>query len=286
MTALADTVDPEGEFLDLWTAPTADALHQVLVLHPPVRTMADAFEPFMLLKQHHEREPATSLTTAVLLLTDRRWHGGSSRLVAQIAESGILDDEQLDLLAEVFVAADDAVYWTCPDDWFAGSEVVIDLDDFSVVEDAEPVPVGPTVARREVFPPVRRWAAGHRLTREPASWPALRARCDELPARASAAVMAGILDRLDVLAPGAQARLVADGLTWPHHTVRGLALDYIAERDGADVAYRLARDDPNAKIRARAAALAAPAQPDRPDQSPAAAPGARRASGADQPALF
>ena len=53
-------VDPQDglqEMADLWSAPTADALHRVLVLHPPVRETADAFEPYLLLSKHHEAEP-------------------------------------------------------------------------------------------------------------------------------------------------------------------------------------------------------------------------------------
>lgn len=43
------SADPEaclGELVSLWTAASADALHQVLVLHPYRRQSADAFEPW------------------------------------------------------------------------------------------------------------------------------------------------------------------------------------------------------------------------------------------------
>lgn len=144
--------------MDLWSANDADALHRVLVLHQPVRGSADAFEPFCLLQKHHETEPDHSLTTALLLLTDRRWRNGSARLVRRMADSAILDIEQLALLAHTFLAADDALYWRVPEEWFAGGELVIDLDTGKVLDEHadESAPAGPTVARREVSPPPRR----------------------------------------------------------------------------------------------------------------------------------
>jgi hypothetical protein len=65
--------DGVQELAQLWLAPTADALHRVLVMHQPIHGCSDAFEPFPLLQKHHETEPATSVVTAMLLLTDRRW---------------------------------------------------------------------------------------------------------------------------------------------------------------------------------------------------------------------
>ncbi len=198
------------ELFDLWSAPTADVLHRVLVLHQPVRGGADAFEPFALLRKHHEAEPAGSLTTALLFLTDRRWRNGSAHLVRQIADFGILDADQLRWLARTFLAAEDSIYWRVPDEWFAGGEhFVIELDDGGPDDttDEDPSGVaeeGPTVARRAVFPPLRRWAAAHELAREPAAWASLLARGGELDSRNAAAVVAGMLDRIDVLTPDAQ----------------------------------------------------------------------------------
>ena len=215
----ADPDDGLRQVVELWSAPTADALHRVLVLRPAVRGSADAFEPFALLQQHHRSEPESSLTTALLLLTDRRWRNGVARLVCRIADSSILDTEHLDLLAHTFIAAADDVYWQVPDEWFAGGEqIVIDLDSDQPDEnDGVPVDVdaGPVVARRAVFPPLRRWAAAHLLAREPAGWSALWRRAGEFDARNAASVAAGLLDRLDVLTPDAQAFVVKQTTSWP-----------------------------------------------------------------------
>ncbi len=99
------------------------------------------------------------------MLTDRRWQNGSAQLVRRIADSRILDAEQLDLLTRTFLAADYAIYWRVPDEWFAGGEqFVIEFDDEGPDDATDDDPGGvaeeePTVARREVVPPLRRWAA-------------------------------------------------------------------------------------------------------------------------------
>jgi hypothetical protein len=63
----SDPDEGAREFVELWSAPTADALHRVLVLQQPIRSSADAFEPFSLLEKHHEAEPMSSVVTATLL---------------------------------------------------------------------------------------------------------------------------------------------------------------------------------------------------------------------------
>lgn len=286
---LVDADEGFRELFDLWSAPTGDALHRVLVLHQLIRSSADAHEPFMLLQKHHETEPATSLVTALLLLTDMRWRKGASHLVRRIADCGILDAEQLDVLSRSFLMADDALYWQVPDEWLSGHEIAIALDDPALDDDAPDDTVtdedGPMVTRREVFPPLRRWAAAHLVTERPAAWASLLARARELDARSGAAVAAGLLDQIDVLTPDAQDFLVEEMTSWPDKTVRRLALGFIAERDGAEAACRLGRDDPNAQIRSWAASLLDPSPPPGRGTSTGRAtmPGAERG---EMPALF
>jgi hypothetical protein len=255
------SADPEaclGELVSLWTAASADALHRVLVLHPSGRESADAFEPIALLTKHHDTEPGTSVATATLLLTDRRWRGGVGQLVRGIAESGLLTPEQLDGLALAFLAADRYVYWPVPDAWFPAESVALVVGD-DVGEDADEVAVseGPAVAARDVAPPLRRWAAARLVAREPASWPRLLARAQDLDARHGAAVVTGMFDSIGVMPADAQTWLVTKGTTWRHQSVRRAALEVVAARDGAHVAAQLAHADPNAKIRAWAATLGA-----------------------------
>jgi hypothetical protein len=260
-----------SEVANLWLAPTADALHRILLLHPPILETADSYEPFALLSQHHESEPAGSAATATLLLTDRRWRKGVAQLVRRIADSGIIGDDELDLLARTFLTADDAVYWQVPADWFADEAITIVLsDDDGDDPDREPADAQKAVvARREIFPPLRRWAASRVLAQDPATWPMLLARAAELNARDSAAVMAGVLDSLDVLPPAAQRLLIDKAKTWPQQGVRRAAFDFILARDGKQAAYLLARDDPNAKIRAWASTLVRSESQSAPDDEPA-----------------
>jgi hypothetical protein len=283
-----DPQDGLQEMTDLWSAPTSDALHRILVLHPPVREMADAFEPYFLLSKHHEAEPEQTLATAVLLLTDARWRKGASHLMRQIADGGLLDEEQLDLLSRTFLVADDAVYWTVPADWFdaKGIEITLDVapDEEDVEEEDDEDDDGPVVARRVLAPPLRRWAASRELAQEPATWAALLARARELNARHGAAIMAGMLDQADVLGADARALLIKHATSWPHHNVRLLAFELIAERDGAATAHALAHDDPNAKIRAWAATLARRSRA--PDGDDVADPGQPWQDKAEPPTLF
>jgi hypothetical protein len=252
------SADPEaclGELVSLWTAASADALHRVLVLHPSGRESADAFEPIALLTKHHDTEPGTSVATATLLLTDRRWRRGVGQLVRGIAESGLLTPEQLDGLALAFLA-DRYVYWPVPDAWFPAESVALVVGD-DVGEDADEVAVseGPAVAARDIAPPLRRWAAARLVAKESASWPRLLATAQDLDARHGAAVVAGMFDSIGLMPADAQAWLVTKGTTWPHQSVRRAALEVVAARDGAHVASQLAQADPNAKIRAWAATL-------------------------------
>lgn len=266
----ADPEEGAWEVAQLWTAPNADALHRVLVTHAPIRGSADAFEPFALLSKHHESEPETSLVTATLLLTDRRWRHGVGQLVRRIAESDILSADELDFLAETFLAAGGAVYWQAPDDWFGEDSFEIALDvsadgaDEAPGDDDQPtdVVVGPTVARRDVYPPLRRWAAARALSRAPESWAGLIARAKEIDARSGAAIVCGVLDSIDAPPPAAQRLLIDIGITWPDHAVRLLALGLLADRDGVEAAHRVAQHDSSARVRDWAAKLITARRPD------------------------
>jgi len=244
--------DPEvclGELVSLWTAVGADALHRILVLQSGGRSSADSFEPMALFTKHHASEPGTSEATAMLLLTDERWR--------------LLTDEQLDGLAIRFLAADRYVYWQVPDAWFTAESVALVVSDDAgedAGEDADEAAVSeaPARAARGVAPPLRRWAAARVVAREPGARERLLAAAQDLDARHGAAVVAGMFDSIEFMPAAEQARLVTMGTTWPHQHVRRAALEVVAARDGADVAFRLAHTDPNAKIRAWAATLPRP----------------------------
>ncbi len=292
----ADPDESAREFVELWSAPTADALHRVLVLHQPIRGSADVYEPLSLLEKHHEAEPAGSVVTATLLLTDRRWRKGVGQLVRRIAELRILDHDQLDLLARAFLVADEALYWRVPDDWFSDDHIVIDLgaitvepDDEDADDDPDDVVIpGPTVARREVFPPLRRWAAARAVSREPAVWATLFARTQELDARSAAAVMSGLLDAIDALEPLVQRLLIKEATRWPDQAVRRAGLAFVADREGPQAAFRLAENDPTAQVREWARSLMSKSSTGRPGRParPGAEPRMTATEEGESPTLF
>jgi hypothetical protein len=190
---------------------------------------------------------------------------GVGNLVRRIAESDILSADELDLLAQTFLAAGDAVYWQVPEEWFGDDsfEIVIDVADgdepgngVDSADGEEPAAAPqPVVARRDVLPPLRRWAAARAVSQTPESLSALLARSRELDARGGAAVLGGLLDSVGELEPVAQQWLIDVGTRWPDQAVRLLALGLLAERQGAEAAHRVAQHDSSARVRTWAAKL-------------------------------
>jgi len=260
-------LDPEEgavEVIDLWSAETTDDLRRVLVLHPPVRRTADAFEPYVLLSKHHKMDPTGSAETAMLMVTDPRWRNGVGNLIRRIEQSDILDDSQLDLLAEAFLAAGDAVYWQVPDHWFSDEGIVIWVDEVEERQDDAQMEEGedrPAVVRRTVSPPLRRWAAMRLVGRQPERWGKTFKRARALDARGAAAVISGLLDVVSVLEPATQEFLIQKATSWPNHSVRRLAIGLVAERKGVEAAHAIAICDPNAGVRKWAGSLLKPMAP-------------------------
>jgi hypothetical protein len=221
---------PFDELVALSSAARADELHRRLVLLPAAdANPADAFEPLCLLRQFHDGEPHGATTTALLLVTDARWKHATGRLINAIAASGCVPDEDLDVMAQAFLAAGPTVYWEAPAAWFAGAfEIELDGAPWVVVEPASVEPPaagddGPVVVEREVRPPLRRWAAELAVRADRASWSKVLRRARQLDARASAAVMRGLLDAIEVLTPAAQTWLRDLAKQWPNRDVRTAA---------------------------------------------------------------
>ena len=238
-TALRDLVA-------LHTADDADELRRRLVLFPATSgNSADTFEPWCLLHAAHKHEPDGAATTALLLLTDRRWRNATGRLIRRIEESELVSRDHLDLLAQTFLAADAQIYWEAPGDWFGGPEIVIDLEPGTDDEPDGADLAGhagdrPVVVAREVRPPLRRWAAGRVVRAEPASWAALVKRARELEAPGGAGIVRGILDGIDNLAPAARAAVLKLAADWPQRDVRKAAAEMTARRKPTDASPRTA----------------------------------------------
>jgi hypothetical protein len=242
-----DEWTPLHDLVALHTANDADELRRRLVLFPAASgKSADAFEPWCLLHAAHKHDPEGAAATALLLLTDRRWRDAAGRLIRRIEESELVAHEDLDLLARTFLAADAHVYWEAPGDWFGGPEIVIDREAGTSNEPdgsadlADDLGDRPVVVARQVRPPLRRWAAGRVVRAEPASWAALVKRAHELDARSGAAILRGVLDGIDKLAPSARAVVVRLAAAWPQRDVREAAAALSAHREPTDTSPRAA----------------------------------------------
>lgn len=290
MTSWIDPNDGLRELLDLGSAPTADALHRVLVLSRPVRHSTDTMEPLWLLRRVAEAEPEEAFTTAFLLLTDPRWLKGLSQLVRRIEDSGCVGEDDLDELAESFLAAERVLYWVVPDGWFGDEEIIVgDFDEAPVgdvngeaVDADEPVDEDGACVAREVHPPLRRWAAARLVARGLAEAETLMERTGAVDARAGAAIMAGLLDVIDRVDAATRDRLVDEAVRWPDHGVRRAGIELVAARYGAIAAHDLAARDPNARIRDWAPSLLA----ERIDDADSGHGQSPQTSGEDQQSLF
>lgn len=210
-------------------AATIDEFHRRLVLFPPAkRNRSDAFEPVCLFRHHHHNHRRGAPTSALLLVTDDRWRNATGRIMATIAASGLIAEEDLDLLAQSFLAADRCVYWQAPEEWFEdGIEIILeDMADWATADpDAGSAPTAgrPIVVAREIRPPLRRWAAARLVSRDPTIWASVLRRVGGLDARSGAAVMLGLLDAIDSLPGPAQSLLRRRAADWPHRDVRATA---------------------------------------------------------------
>src|SRR5207302_6410063 len=177
--------------------------------------------------------------------------------------------DELLVLAEAFL--NEAVVWEAPAAWTEGAWIEIVLSESADGDDdggpgEEDPPAGPLQVRRDVRPPLRRWAAAELLRQRPERLDAVFARAQALSARNAAAAVAGIIDASDAFDHERAQHVLEIGLGWPAGWVRLVALERLAACHGLDAARRLAADDPDASIRRWA---------HKPDQKPqrAKAPG-------------
>jgi hypothetical protein len=226
---LQDDWSPLDDLVALHTADDAGEFHRrLLCFGDGGGNKADAFEPWCLMRQFHKDDPEGAVVTALLLLTDGRWRNATGRLVRRIEESGLVPDDQLDLLAQTFLAAGAQVYWQAPGDWFDGPAIVLDADSrevVDVVEDEDPCDPddGPVVFAREVRPPLRRWAAERAVRSDPSCWGALTQRARQVEPRGGAAIRQGLVDSIDLLTPAARDYVLDLAENWPHRKLREAA---------------------------------------------------------------
>lgn len=214
------------DLVALHTAQNAPELHRRLLCSADGgANKADAFEPWGLFHKVHADEPEGAVVTAMLLLTDRRWRNATGRLVERIEESGLVPHEQLDILAQTFLAGGPQIYWQVPGNWFTGPAIVVGASASGAADGADPEggpdsDSGPVVFAREIRPPLRRWAAGRAVRSDSGCWGALVQRARQVDPRGGAAIIQGLLDCTELLPPAAREVVVDVAATWPNRRLR------------------------------------------------------------------
>ena len=172
-----------------------------------------------------------------------------------IAESGLIDDTDLDMLARAFIAADNDVYWRVPESWFGDESVEIHMGDGTESDTDEVPDEEEAVAARRVAPPLRRWAAARLIACDPSEWAPLFVEARDRQGAEGAAIMRGLLDELHSLEDAVQGVVIEVGVGWSQAGVRRHALERLADRGERQIAYDRALRDPSAGIRRWAPAL-------------------------------
>ena len=183
---------------------------------------------------------------ALLVCDCWRWRRITAKVIAAIEASGLLDDRELDELADAFLAREHVISY--PLAWVSPQWLGIELGTGSsrtvtVSED--------TMAERRCWfaPPLRRWAARRALRADPARLEQLSHDAQLLEPRHRDALIRGLLDSADRLGEDGRRRLVSRGLCATQASTRRAALDVLCELDGPQKALGRARADTNAAVR-------------------------------------
>jgi hypothetical protein len=238
---------------DVVDVPDAQALWRLLVTVTHTREVAPTVAIDTFRRLHGAGQPGP-FDSALLLCTDWRWRRTSARVLAGIVAAGLLDETDLDRLAEELLWSDKVRYGH-PLGWIGSTFIEFDLGVPGGRRALRPRkvhvdPNTPATAERHVWPPLRKWAAERVLTRSLAAPTDVLDRARALAPQDGAAVVTGAVYAADELNPE-QAREVVDvALRWGQKAPRKAALERLAARSEFDRAQAVAADDPDASIRA------------------------------------
>jgi len=197
-------------------------------------------------KVHGTGDLATSFV-ALLLCTCRRWDRVTARLIAAIDDSGLLDDTDLDELAESFLVHERVISYPLT----RLSPQWMDIDVANGTSRACTVDADTLEHHRlSVEPPLRRWASRRVLQADPPRLPDLLSAAGRFKPHHGAALIHGMLNAASALDIVARRKVIERGLQTARSSVRRAALDRLCELDGAAAAQRRARSDSNATVRA------------------------------------
>ncbi len=199
----------------------------------------------LLAKLHCTSELPASFV-ALMACTCQRWDRVTARLIAAVQDSALLDDAELDELAESFLSHEHVISyllaWISPQ-WLqvaldAGNGRTCTVDDDTLAQH-----------RPSFEPPLPRWAAQRALRSNPARLNNLLGAARGFEPRHRDALVHGLLDAADVVDDGRRRRLISRGFQTAQASVRHTALDRLCELDGPEKARRRARADSNAAVR-------------------------------------
>jgi hypothetical protein len=159
----------------LFAAETVDELWRGLVLGPGLSCSTGAWDAEMLWRHHHEEGQPGALDSALLLCTEHGCRQATNRVIAAIVASGVLQDDELALLARRLMEGT-TILWQVPASWREGDGVESLLQPADGADEADGAAAGDEAglfARRQVRPPLHRWAAGQLLRHDPTSSSAL-----------------------------------------------------------------------------------------------------------------
>jgi hypothetical protein len=196
----------------------------------------------------HRGGEAGAFDSALLLCTDWRWRAVSAKVIAGIVDSGILDDDDQDRLADTLLWHQQ-VHYRHPIWWISTAFVEYCLDSPGPGRTIRIDPNTPTSAHRSVWPPLRAWAAGRVLSRRRASVRDVLEHARSLPARDAAAVVTGAVRGADNLDEDRARTVLNAALAWGHKAPRKAALERLLAGGEDELAQTLARNDPDASIR-------------------------------------
>lgn len=208
----------------------------------PPAVAVDAFR-----RLHRYGEPC-AFDSALLLCTDWRWHTTSAKVIAGIVDSGILDDEDQDRLADTLLWHQQ-VHYRHPIWWIGTTYVEYSLDPLGPGRTIRVDPNTPTTSHRSVWPPLRAWAAGRVLSRRRASVRDVLEHAQTLPARDAAAVVAGAVRGVENLDEDQAHTVLNAALAWGHKAPRKAALERLLAGGKDELVQTLASNDPDASIR-------------------------------------